>query len=89
MIADMTVANLFGIPLGTAIAHAFSWRAMFALVAAWDLYTFYMVWRMVPEVPPLPDHGLKSQFAFLGRPAPWFLLGAIMLGNGGVFCWYS
>ena len=40
-------------------------------------------------VPPLPDHGLKSQFAFLGRPAPWFLLGAIMLGNGGVFCWYS
>ena len=89
MIAGMTVANLFGIPLGTAIAHAFSWRAMFALVAAWDLYTFYMVWRMVPEVPPLPDHGLKSQFAFLGRPAPWFLLGAIMLGNGGVFCWYS
>ena len=62
---------------------------VFALVAAWDLYTFYMVWRMVPEVPPLPDHGLKSQFAFLGRPAPWFLLGAIMLGNGGVFCWYS
>lgn len=89
MIAGMTVANLFGIPLGTAIAHAFSWRAMFALVAAWDLYTFYMVWRMVPEVPPLPDHGLKSQFAFLGRPAPWFLPGAIMLGNGGVFCWYS
>lgn len=34
MIAGMTVANLFGIPLGTAIAHAFSWRAMFALVAA-------------------------------------------------------
>lgn len=27
--------------------------------------------------------------AFFGRPAPWFLLGAIMLGNGGVFCWYS
>ena len=46
MIAGMTVANLFGIPLGTAIAHAFSWRAMFALVAAWDLYTFYMVWRL-------------------------------------------
>ena len=32
---------------------------------------------------------VESQFAFLGRPAPWFLLGAIMLGNGGVFCWYS
>ena len=37
----------------------------------------------------LPDTGFKGQFRFLKTQAPWLILGATMLGNGGVFCWYS
>ena len=32
MIAGMTVANLFGVPLGTSLSHTLSWRATFLLV---------------------------------------------------------
>lgn len=32
---------------------------------------------------------LASQFRFLKKPQPWLLLATIMLGNGGLFCWYS
>ena len=30
----------------------------------------------------IPNTMVKTQ-------APWLILGATMLGNGGVFCWYS
>lgn len=89
MIAGMTVANLLGVPLGTSLAAMISWRATFLLVAALGVLIFYFILRWVPQVEGLPDTGFKGQFRFLRSPAPWLVLGATMLGNGGVFCWYS
>lgn len=89
MIAGMTVANLFGVPLGTSLSHTLSWRATFLQVGAWGLITLYYIWRWVPQVEGLKDTGFKGQFRFLKKPAPWLILGATALGNGGVFCWYS
>lgn len=37
----------------------------------------------------LADEGFRHQFAFLRHGAPWLILAATMLGNGGIFCWYS
>ena len=89
MIAGMTVANLFGVPLGTSLSHLLSWRVTFLLVGCWGLIVFYYIWRWVPHVEGLKDTGFKGQFQFLKKPAPWLILGATALGNGGVFCWYS
>ena len=89
MIAGMTIANLFGVPLGTALSTMLSWRLTFLLVGCWGIAILYYIWRWVPMVENLPDTGFKGQFRFLKSPAPWLLLGATMLGNGGVFCWYS
>ena len=41
MVAGMTVANLFGVPLGTLLSAALSWRATFLLVGAWSILTFF------------------------------------------------
>ena len=89
MIAGMTVANLFGVPLGTSLSHLLSWRVTFLLVGCWGLIVLYYIWRWVPHVEGLEDTGFKGQFRFLKKPAPWLILGATALGNGGVFCWYS
>ena len=89
MVAGMTVANLFGVPLGTALSSLLSWRLTFALVAVWGIAVAYYIARWVPMVDNLPDTGFKGQFRFLRKPAPWLILGATLLGNGGVFCWYS
>lgn len=89
MIAGMTVANLFGVPLGTSLSHLISWRIPFLLVGCWGMIVLYYIWRWVPDVEGLEDTGFKGQFHFLRKPAPWLILGATALGNGGVFCWYS
>ena len=89
MVAGMTVANLFGVPLGTSLSHLLSWRVTFLLVGCWGLIILYYIWRWVPHVEGLKDTGFKGQFRFLRKPAPWLILGATALGNGGVFCWYS
>lgn len=89
MIAGMTIANLFGVPLGTSLSTLLSWRLTFLLVGIWGVIILYYIWKWVPQVEGLPDTGFKRQFRFLKTTAPWLILGATMFGNGGVFCWYS
>lgn len=89
MIVGMTVANLFGVPLGTYISNVLSWRATFAIVALWGVVALLLVRFWVPRLAPLPDTGLRGQFRFLRSLAPWLVLLSVMAGNGGIFCWYS
>lgn len=89
MIAGMTVANLFGIPLGTSLSAHLSWRAPFMLVIFISLLVIYYIWRWVPYIKPNPAKNFRNQFAFLKKPEPWLILGSTMFANGGIFCWYS
>lgn len=89
MISGMTVANLLGIPLAAYITHIVSWHMLFAMVVGWGLWTVYCIHKWVPNVSVKQSTDLKSQFAFLKKPLPWLLMITIMLGNGGIFCWYS
>lgn len=59
------------------------------MISCWGIITLAAIWLWVPNLPALPDKGLKSQFNFLKKPAPWLLLAAIMFGNGSIFCWYT
>lgn len=88
MIAGMTIANLFGVPLETSLSAHISWRIPFVLVALFSLLVIYYIWKWVPQLPATPADGVKGQFRFLRSPAPWLILGGTMLGNGGVFCFY-
>lgn len=89
MVAGMTVANLFGVPLATALSSHISWRFPFILIIFISLLVLYYIWKWVPSVGALPNEGFKHQFSFLRHGAPWLILAATMLGNGGIFCWYS
>ncbi len=89
MVAGMTVANVLGVPLGTHISHAFSWRFTFMLVGSCALVLLWLIWRWVPVMAALPDTGLLGQFRFFRRLPPWLILFATALGNGGAFCWFS
>lgn len=89
MVLGQTLANTIGVPGGTLLASLVSWRAAFVFVAAWSVLSFVLIWRLVPELPAGADAGLAGQFRFLGKPGPWIVLGAVLLGNTGLFCWWS
>ena len=83
MCAGMPVANLVGVPIGTFLSHAFSWRVPFVSCIVLGLITLYMIHRWVPDVEALPNNGMKAQFRFLRNKAPWLIIAATFLGNGG------
>ena len=89
MVLGQTVANMLGVPGGTLLASLVSWRAAFLFVAVWAVASFLLIVRFVPRIAPIPDAGLAGQFRFLKKPGPWFVIGAVLLGNTGVFCWWS
>ena len=89
MVAGMTVANLLGIPFGTFISHNLSWRLTFLLIGLFGFVIVYSIIKLIPYLKPLPDNGFRGQFNFLKSIGPWLLIIAVIMGNGGIFCWYS
>ena len=89
MVLGQTVANMIGVPAGTLMASAFSWHAPFVFATAWAVLAAVLIWRFVPVLEAIPDAGLAGQFAFLKAPGPWLILAAVLLGNTGIFCWWS
>lgn len=89
MVLGQTLANMIGVPGGTLLANLVGWRAAFAFVAAWAVVSFVLILRWVPAVDPIRDAGLAGQFRFLKKPGPWLIIGAVLLGNTGIFCWWS
>ena len=53
------------------------------------LVILFMALAWMPRIPAVPDAGLAGQFKFLAKPGPWLVLGAVFVGNSGVFCWWS
>lgn len=89
MVAGMTIANLFGIPFGTFISHHLSWRITFLLIGLFGFLIVFSIIKLIPYLKPLPDCGFRGQFKFLKSLGPWLLIIAVIMGNGGIFCWYS
>lgn len=87
--SGMAVANLIGIPLGTLLTGILSWRLVFIFSCVWGIATLLAIWKFVPVIPPLPNVGVKGTFRFLKRLAPWLVIFGTLLGNCGVFCYYS
>lgn len=89
MIAGMTVANLVGVPLGTWLTNALSWRLAFLAAGVAGCATYVMLRLWLPRIDPLPDTGLRGQFRFLRTLPPWLIFGGIFIGQTGIYCWYS
>ena len=87
--AGMAIANLIGIPLGTWLTGILSWRLVFIFSCVWGIATLLAIWKFGPSIPPLPNVGFKGTFRFLKHLAPWLVIMGTLLGNCGVFCYYS
>lgn len=89
LVGGMTLANLVGVPGFTFVCQLLSWRLPFAIVALLGCMTFVAIRCWVPPLAPLPDTGIKGQFCFLSKPAPWLIYAGVFFGQASIYCWLS
>lgn len=67
MFAGLTLANVLGVPFGTAFGHAFGWRETFFVVSAAGLLSAFALYAWLPRHLPIPAMNLRREARSLGN----------------------
>lgn len=90
VVLGLTVATVFGSPLGTWIGTNFGWRLSFALVALLALIAVLaLVLGRLPQVASTPALSLKERLAPIRQPALLLALAPALLWNTGFYIVYT
>ncbi|MBE1502237.1 DHA1 family inner membrane transport protein [Amycolatopsis lexingtonensis] len=89
MFTGLTVANVLGVPAGTALGQAFGWRSTFWVVSALGVAGAIGILALVPHQEPAADAGLRGELAVFRRPQVWLALVMTALGFAGVFASFT
>jgi MFS transporter, DHA1 family, inner membrane transport protein len=89
MFTGLTVANVLGVPAGTALGQAFSWRSTFWVVSALGVVGAIGILALVPHQPKSDNVGLRGELAVFRRPQVWLALAMTALGFAGVFASFT
>ncbi len=89
MFTGLTVANVLGVPMGTALGQHLGWRSTFWAVTALGVVSLVGILTLVPAQPLDRSGGLRRDLAVFRRPQVWLALAMTTLGFGGVFASFS
>ncbi|GAB7050137.1 MFS transporter [Catenuloplanes indicus] len=85
----LTVSNIIGVPVATAVGQHLHWRAAYGMIAAIGLLTMVVVHFLVPAVPAAAHATIRTELGAFRRPQVWFALVTGIVGFGGMFAVYS
>lgn len=85
MFSGLTMANLFGVPAGTWLAQAYSWRLVFWLIAGIGLITVISVALLVPQIKAGKAIALKSELRAFVDPQVLLAMGITVFGPAAFF----
>ena len=89
VLAGLTIANVVGVPVITAIGQAAGWRAAYLVVAAAFALTFVAVRLVVPEGEADATASVRGELRAFARPQVWLAAGIGAVGFGGLFSAYT
>ncbi|MFJ7215080.1 MFS transporter [Amycolatopsis sp. NPDC098790] len=89
MFTGLTVANVLGVPAGTALGQAFGWRSTFWVVSLLGVVGAIGILALVPHQPTSGNVGLRGELAVFRRPQVWLALAMTALGFAGVFASFT
>lgn len=91
LLAGITVANILGVPAGTAIGNSLGWRATFWAVGGLGVLSLAAIALLVPA--DKPEHhvqtSLGAQVRVLGRPAIYMSFLVIIIAMVGQFSMFT
>ncbi|MFF5211437.1 MFS transporter [Streptosporangium sp. NPDC000396] len=85
MFTGLTLANVLGVPLGTAVGQNLGWRATFWIVTAIGVAGLAGVAALVPAQPRPTGQSLRREFAAFRSGQVWLALLMTTLGFAPVF----
>jgi len=85
VLAGLTAANLFGVPLITALGQAQGWRAAYLAVAGVFALTFVAVALTVPPVAAVPGGSPRAELRAFRSPHVWLAALVVAIGTSGLF----
>ncbi len=88
MFAGLTLANVLGVPVGTALGQAFGWRFAFWALVPIGLIAGVGLLRLVPSQPPEQLH-LKHELHAALRPQVQLVLALSTLSSVSLFCVFT
>ncbi|MBB1261200.1 MFS transporter [Streptomyces alkaliterrae] len=89
MFLGLTVANIVGVPAGTALGQQLGWRATFLVVTAIGLLAMLALYALVPRLPLARGGGLGGEVRALADRQVLLGLLTAVFGFAGVFAVYS
>ncbi|WP_410604153.1 MFS transporter [Amycolatopsis sp. lyj-90] len=89
MFTGLTVANVLGVPAGTALGQALGWRSTFWAVSVLGVVGLIGILALVPVQATTRSAGLRSELAVFRRPQVWLALAMTTLGFAGVFASFT
>ncbi|MBO8184631.1 MFS transporter [Streptomyces spirodelae] len=89
MFLGLTVANIVGVPGGTALGQQLGWRATFVVVTLIGLAAMTALALLVPRMPLEHQGGVRHELRALGNRQVVLGLLTAVFGFGGVFAVYS
>lgn len=89
MFGGLTVSNVAGVPLGTALGDLAGWRATFWLIDALSVLSLVGVLATVSGRLRLPSHSLRAELRVLRQPILWPALATTALSQAGLFAAFS
>lgn len=89
VLAGLSVANLLGVPVATALGQQAGWRWMFVVVAVCAALCVAATWLWVPAVPAPEGSSIRTELAGLASGRLWRTALVGILGFAGMFCLYT
>ena len=89
VMSGLTVSNVFGVPLITALGQQSSWRMAYLAVTGIFAAATLAIALLVPRQPGDPGATLGRELSALRRGQVWFALGIGAIGFGGFFAVYT
>jgi DHA1 family inner membrane transport protein len=85
MFSGLTLANVLGVPAGTALGQAFGWRMAFWAIVPIGVIAAIGVWRLVPHQHAEPVH-VMSELRSVARKEVLLVLSTSVLSSTAMFC---
>jgi len=85
MFSGLTLANVLGVPFGTALGQAFGWRASFWAIVPIGLAALVAILTLVPTQPAEDTH-LMRELRLLRHPQVLIVLALSVFSSASLFC---